>query len=290
MFESKAIGSQADMAANVDISKVHGGYFASQENIRVFDELGIGRIVEHLPHEMFYVDFGGGQGLLAGPTRQYLEKKGHVVEAIVADGNQMYLNKAGSLGLETVLCNLEDFEKTDVDLITMRAVLHYNPPEKQLLILESARRALNEDGYLVHQVSSGSDANSELRSAVVNIPELGRSGAGRYHWTSINETMELHKQAGFSTTELVGFAPPNSWGPEEQWERFNGERLKKAIASNDTDMISSIEADHRTYLKRANLIIEDFFRRFGEKETGIERLANGSYIIHYQYPILLSKK
>lgn len=290
MFESKAIGSKADMAANVDISKVYGGYFANPENARLFCKIGLGNALSQLPRKITYLDFGGGQGLLAEPIKRYLEENGHTVRAVVADGNQAFLEKAATIGLETMLCNLEDARMRDTDLITMRAVLHYNPPDKQRQILKAAYEALKDGGYLVHQVSSGSDANSQLRSAIVNIPELGRAGAGSYHWTSIDETVELHKQAGFSTTEVAGFAPSNSWGPEEQWDRFNTKRLEEAHVKNDIGTISQIEAEKTNYLAKASRVIEDFIRRFGEQETGVEKLANGSYLIHYQYPIIVSKK
>lgn len=289
-FQASAIGSRADMAAGVEISKVHGGYFSNPENTRQFCEIGLVPIQAHLPSSLLYIDAGGGEGFLCQSVLEYLQRVGYVVGAIVADGNQQYLDRAQARKLKTVLCNLEDGPFTGVDLITMRAVLHYNTPERQVAILRSMYQALKEGGYLVHQVSSGSDVNSKLRSAIVNIPELGRAGAGNYHWTSLNETIDLHTRAGFLSTELVGYAAPASWGPVEQWDRFNRKRFEDAQAREDVQAVAEIEQTRLIYLEKANGLIAEYERDFDQQETGIEQQHDGSYLIHYQYPIIVSRK
>jgi hypothetical protein len=124
----------------------------------------------------------------------------------------------------------------------------------------------------------------------VDISELGRAGAGSYHWTSIDETLRLHRRAGFTTTELVGFAPPLSWGPEDQWDRFNGSLFEDVKAKGDKRSIERMEGARNKFLEKARLLIESYEKDFSREETGIERKRNGSYLIHYQYPIIISRK
>ncbi len=289
-FKASAIGSNADIQAGVDISKVVGGYFENPENTKGFCEVGIKPLEGQLPHEVRFVDFGGGDGFLASQVEMYLKNDGFVVDALVMDGNESYVEKAKQRGLATTICNLEECNIDGVNLATVRAVLHYNPPEKQLAIINNICRSLNEGGYFVHQVSSGSDANCKLRSAIVNIPELGRAGSGQYHWTSIDETLKIHNESGFSDTKLAGFAPGASWGPDEQWDRFNAKRSAAAKEAGDVVAVNEIEEVKKKYLEKANILIEDFLEKYGVEETGIEKLADGRYMVNYQYPIIVSKK
>ncbi len=277
VFKATAIGSRADIQAGVDISKVHGGYFSSAENARVFCEVGIQKIENDLPREMSYVDFGGGQGFLADLVSKYLEQLGHLVKVEVVDGNEGYLKVAGEIGLSTRLGNLELVEYNDIDLVTMRAVLHYNLPSVQQEIVKNIYRALNPGGYFVHQLSAArSKANNQLRADLVNIPALGRDGSGSYNWISENDAVKLHELAGFSETMVVGEAPGGSWGPLSQWERFNagkGDEGRKA-----------------QYLREAQAVIDDYRAKYSDEETGLEKLADGSFVVHYEYPILVSRK
>lgn len=289
-FQPISVGSIADLKAGVDISKVHGGYFANSENIKSFVDNGISIIEQDLPHETQYVDFGGAQGLLASSVTDMLMSSGHIVHTQVADANQYYLDEAKKRGLETVLCNLESCNLSDVDLITMRAVLHYNSPEQQKKILSRIIMSLKTHGYFIHQVSSGSNANTELRSALVNLPSLGRAGAGDYHWTSVQETLRLHHEAGFTQTNLVGYAPAASWGPIEQWDRFNFKDLTDAVRELDEKKIQTIENRRELYLREANAVCRQFLEKYGSDETGIESLSDGNFVVHYQYPIIVSRK
>ncbi len=227
-FRASAIGSRADIKAGVDISKVHGGYFSSPKNTKSLLRIGVAAIEKNVPKIVKYADFGGGQGLLARPVVDFLKTKGHTVRAVVADSNENYLAEAKKKGLAVALCNLESCPISDLDLLTMRAVIHYNTPPKQRKIIRNVFSSLKVGGYFVHQVSSGSVANCTLRAAIVNLPELGRGGAGKYHWTSVDEALQLHENAGFSDTYIAGYAPSASWGPEEQWERFNKKLIDDA--------------------------------------------------------------
>ena len=289
-MQTNSIGTNADTKAGVDISKVHGGYFADPVNLKKFIELGIDPIINSFSKDINYVDFGGGQGHLASAVKKYLEDEGYMGNAIVADANDGYLLKAKERGLETKLCNLEDKNFSNLDLATMRAVLHYNTPTNQKLILESIFKSLKNGGYLVHQNSSGNKENCELRSALVNIQELGRAGAGNYHWVSEEEYLLLVREVGFSNTVTNGYAKANSWGPEEQWDRFNSEITRQAVEGNNKKALSDIEIRKKAYLAKAYKMIKEYSDKYGKEYLGIKDIDNGKLVIEYLYPIIVSKK
>lgn len=285
-----SIGTNADSEAKVDISKVHGGYFSDPKNTKIFNELGIAPLLKDLPDIVKYVDFGGGQGYLTTSVKQYIEGAGKKVDAIVADANQEYLNIAAKSGLATRLCNLEDADFSGLDLVTMRAVLHYNSPSNQLSILKNISKSLKDGGYLVHQNSSGNKENCALRSAIVNIPELGRVGTGNYHWVCEDEYIDSIKRVGFASTISAGYAPTNSWGPDEPWDRFNSEKMKTALANGDKGFLSSLESRKKIYLEKAYNLIQEYGDKYDREYVGINELPNGKIVIKYLYPITISRK
>lgn len=289
-MDIKSIGTNADKAATVDISQVHSGYFADSKNIDVFIGLGISPIADKLPKKLNYVDFGGGQGHLASGVKNYLESNGFSVNELVADANEDYLAIAKSKNLNVNLCNLENCNFPNTDLITMRAVLHYNSHDNQLVILKDVYNSLNTGGYFVHQNSSGNKENCELRSLIVNIDELGRAGAGSYHWVSEGEYKELLGKVGFVDVIHAGYATANSWGPDQQWERFNGKLTEKAKLDNDESLLVEIENRKEVYLTKANKLITEYVERYGGEHLGVKTESDGKVIIEYQYPIVIAKK
>ena len=284
------IGTAADKKAHVDISAVHGGYFSNEINLKDFIDIGIKPIESKLPKSLLYGDFGGGQGHLTSFLRDYLVKNGFQVQAVVIDANDEYLKEASKKGLETKLCNLENVIVEGMDLISMRAVLHYNIPENQIRILQNIYTSLKTGGYLVHQNSSGSKENCELRSALVNIPELGRAGEGEYHWVSEDEHDSLLRKVGFMENVHAGYALENAWGPEEQWERFHGYEIQKRREEGDGSYLAQLEIKKETYLKKAYELIEKYSKKYGDEHLGIKRENVGKVMIQYKYPIVISKK
>ncbi|MFO0702765.1 MAG: class I SAM-dependent methyltransferase [Candidatus Andersenbacteria bacterium] len=283
----RAAGVKADILARTNIGAVHSGYFSNRKNIAAFIRVGVSKVEKNLSKDLRYVDFGGGQGLLTIPVRQYLEKAGHNADVMIADANAGFLRQARAKGIGTKLCNLEDCRLKNVDLVTMRAVLHYNRPPAQKRILRNVFETLTRGGYLIHQVSSGSDANCRLRSRIVNLLPPRDSG---YHWTSLAETMRLHRQAGFGSTKIAGYAPGGKWGPEEQWQRARSGRLQRLLKLGTRASRRKIEEEHRKYLTSANTLIRSYLRRYGASDTGINKLSDGSYTIEYVYPIFISRK
>lgn len=289
-MKTNAIGTIADKNSGVDISKVFGNYFSNTKNLDAFVSLGIAPIKNNLPKSVNYIDFGGGQGHLAFCVKEYLQTAGFKVITTVADANDGYLELSKKKGLETKLSNLDNVDFKDVDLITMRAVLHYNTPADQISILKNIFKSLKKGGYLVHQNSSGNIENCELRSAIVNIVELGRAGSGNYHWASESEYEEELKQAGFTNIIHAGYAPPGTWGPESQWERFNDEKTKKAIDAGDIRSSTDLEEKRKVYLAKAYKLIGEYSSKYGKEYLGIKDLPDGKVVIEYLYPIIISRK
>ncbi len=289
-MDIKSIGTNADKMARVDISKVYKGYFSDPKNIARFIELGIQPIFNHFPMEMTYVDFGGGQGHLAVGVKKYLENSGRKIRTVVVDANEDYLKDSEEKGLEIQLCNLEEVSFSNLDLVTMRAVLHYNAPKDQRLILKNILNSLKTNGHLVHQNSSGNKENCDLRSAISNIPELGRAGSGNYHWICEDDYFQILKEVGFKEITHVGYTKSNEWSPEEQWDRFNSDIVQKVLKNNNQNDLNKIEDRKSIYLQKAYGLIDEYSNKYGKEYLGIIDTGEGRVLIRYSYPIIISKK
>ena len=286
-----APGVAADLGLSVEISKVHGGYFSNPDRAQEFAEFGLAELEAELPHDVRYADFGGGEGFLAQHIKAYLESSGHQVSVRLVDANERYLAAAKEkTAIDGIVVDLREYVSAEpLDLISTRAVHHYNSFEDQERIMQNIRASLTPDGFYVNQLSSGTDANCELRTALVNSPLLihGTGGKG-YHWTSIREYHDLAARAGFRETKLVGYAKANGWGPEEQWERMNGEKLRMATGGNNQDLIAELTTHRETYFHWANETIKGYIERYGELEANVVPTEE-SYIVNYEYPIFVSR-
>jgi len=292
VIKTQPVGIRADLEAKVDISKVHGGYFSSEENARQFIKAGITPIKKKLPQSVRYVDFGGGQGFLASAVRDYLLSHGKDVATTVADANNRFLDQTKALRISTLFCNLaEGFPLSELDLITMRAVNHYNDISMQLKILKNGYRCLKKGGYVVSQISTGNEGNCRLRSDIVNLDSLGRvMSSEKYYWTTEAEYVDMLKQAGFTKIIHAGYAPPCSWTPEEQWERFNGAKTTEALNKKDKKILREIESQKLKFLKDANDLIQDYITSYSEVKKDIEKKSDGSNVIRYSYAIIIANK
>lgn len=290
-LQMASAGSRADVRAGVDIEQVQGGYFSARKNVEAFLEFGLSPVEKDLPEDVNYADLGGGSGVLAATVTDYLQAKGHKVRPVVVDANPMFLEKAKERGLRTLLCDLETCDLDGLNLVTMRAVNHYNTVDKQRVILGNVYRSLGEDGYLVSQISSGSAANCDLRSNLSNLESLGRSvGGDQYHWLPLQEFIRLLENSGFSTNNFAGCAPPNSYGPEEQWERFHTKRTQEAAERGNEQELERIREQKNLFLQEANNLIRACYEKYGKEVSGVSVTTDSNGKIHYEYPIICSKK
>lgn len=288
-----SIGSRADLKAGVDISKVFGGYFSNLEAAQAFVDIGIKNIERELPQNIKLADFGGGQGFLTNVVSNYLIQKGHNINAFVIDSNPLFLEevKRNNPELNIYQCNLENCNFENTDIITMRAVNHYNPPNKQLEILKSSLLSLKEKGFLISQISSGSKENCELRSAIVNLPSLERGAKGEnYHWTSIEEYISFLEKTGFGNINVAGYAPDCKWSPEEQWDRFHAKETTEAQNLNNITKLEIINKNRERFLSDSYDLIRTYISKHGEICLGINFDQNGIATINYKYPIIISQK
>lgn len=286
IFKPTSAGTQADLAGKVDISEVHGRYFSSPITARAFVTIGINPVISQLPASIKYADLGGGDGYLTKYVTDFMISQGKVVTSTVVDANKEFLAKAQTRRLNILLSNLEECELSSLDLITMRAVNHYNPVDIQFKILQKAYQNMDGSGYLVSQISTGNDANCKLRSAICNLHSLGRAARGKlYEWITIERYISMLKEIGFVDILLAGFAPPNAWTPEEQWERFNSEKHTRAIVECDVNEVLRIEKKRKNFIADTKNLLKEM-----GTDANVEITTLGSYNIHYQYAILLAKK
>lgn len=287
----KAPGVMSDMNANVSISRVHGGYFSSPERAQEFIDLFMKEIGSHLPEKIEYADFGAGEGYLGQKVTQFLEQSGHAVHTSLIDGNPTFVEICKATGYKCVLADLGTYHSDKpLDFVSMRAVNHYNELPDQEIIMKNIRTNLAEGGFLVNQLSSGTDENCQLRTKLVaDLGLIYKDSGKKYHWTSIDENFSLMKKAGFSETKLIGYAKSNAWGPDEQWERMNGALLKDAQEKNNQELLNELSEHRKTYLQKANALIEEYIAQYGIEKLGVEKKGD-SYVVNYQYPVFVSRK
>lgn len=280
------MGTRADIAGKVEIAKVFGGYFSNPANAQAFIDLGIRPILNDLPKNIKYSDFGGGDGYLGSYVNSYLKKKSKQVDTTIVDANPEFLKKVKKLGLKTKLANLEDVKLPKLDLITMRAVFHYNLFKVQKKILKKVYENLTKGGYFINQISTGNEANCKLRNLIKN-KELALSGEqGRYEWISVKKYLGALKNTKFSEIRLLGYAPSGSWTLEEQWERVNSTKRANALAKGNLKEVVKIDETKEKFLAYTNKLIN--MKEY--KTAGVEKDKSGSYRVHYQYAIILARK
>jgi hypothetical protein len=99
----------------------------------------------------------------------------------------------------------------------------------------------------------------------------------------------MARESGFNSTAIVGYAQPNKWGPEEQWDRFNSHITKKAFMENNSKLLQEIEVRKKAYLEKAYFILAEYTDEYGADHLGITT-CEGKKEISYTYPIIVSRK
>jgi SAM-dependent methyltransferase len=285
MVKTKAVGTRADISGKVDMSKVFGGYFSNPVNAQAFIDIGIKPILEGLPGSIKYSDFGGGDGYLGKFVADFLRESGRKVNTLVIDANPEYLRKARKLGLKTKLANLQDIKVKDFDLITMRAVNHYNSLKEQIKILKNTHDSLRKGGYLISQISTGNKANVNMRNLIKN-KLLKLTGEGEpYEWVTAEKYIKILKAGGFKWIKPVGHAPSGKWALEEQWERYHSKKRAEALAKGNMKEVERIDNQKEKYMAYAKKLVK--MEKF--RNAGVKKIDN-SHVVHYRYDIIMAKR
>lgn len=262
--------TEADIRANVDMSKVADGYFSSLENINHLITTAIEPILNKLPQKISYADFGGGNGIMAKAITNYLTSKNFFVDTLVLDANKQYLQEAKKRGLKTNYGTISAFNSEKFDLITMRSVNHYNPIDIQKEMFINVKKSLEKNGLFISQILSASSACCQVVSKILNLPELGRvSDSSKIHITSKNEYKNLLLKSGFNSVNHLGEAHSYFWNPEVSWKRFN-----PTIVGNESEK-NLFNQRHEAYLDKANKLI-----------NSLEETVNGEVAL--SFPIFMA--
>jgi predicted RNA methylase len=166
-------GTQKDLKYQVNMTQVLGGYFGDVRIAQSFIEIGIVPIEDQLHQKIRIADFGGGQGLLLATVRDYLVAQGFEVEAYVVDSNPEFIKECKKKNLKVVFSDIRDCPLEGLDLVIMRAVLHYNAVNNQVKILNPVKNSLGASGKLVAQILTGSAINCQLRKDIISLPARG---------------------------------------------------------------------------------------------------------------------
>lgn len=284
-------GTQKDLKYQVDMSQVLGGYFGDVTNAQSFIEIGIIPILHQLPQKISIADFGGGQGFLLAIVRDYLVAQGFNVEAYVIDSNPEFLEACEKKNLKVVFSDIRDCTLEGLDLVIMRAVLHYNAVHNQVKILNAIKKSLGSSGKLVAQILTGSEINCQLRKEIIALPSLGEEISNGYYISQHFELLEQTLQnIWFYTVEKMGAAPCLRWSLENQWIRFNGP-LEDSISGLSEQSADRLKMEKLQLFKDdANAIIQDYSERYGRDQLNIDFTDNLNPIIQNDYQIYCCSK
>jgi SAM-dependent methyltransferase len=279
-------GTQKDLKNKVNMDQVLGGYFGDVGIAQSFIEIGIAPIQHQLAKKIRIADFGGGQGLLLSIVRDYLVAQGFMVEAYVVDSNPEFIKECEKKNLQVVLSDIRDCPLEGLDLIIMRAVLHYNAVHNQIKILNGIKKSLAPSGKLVAQILTGSEINCSLRKEIISLPSLGEEIFNGYyicqHFEQLEQTLG---NIGFATVEKMGAAPSLRWSLENQWVRFNGPLVdsKSGLYEQPEDKLKMEK--FMLFKEQVNLIIQNYSERYGRDQLNIDFKDNLNPIIQNDYQI-----
>jgi SAM-dependent methyltransferase len=284
-------GTKKDLQNNVNMSQVLGGYFGDTKIAESFIEIGILPIQHELPKKIRIADFGGGEGLLLAIVRDYLIAQGFTVEAIVVDSNPEFIKECEKKNLQVELSDLRDCQLEGLDLVIMRAVLHYNALHNQVKILNAVKKSLAPSGKLVAQILTGSEINCQLRKEIISLTSLGEDIYNGYYISQHFEDLEdLLQDIGFDTVKKMGAAPCLRWSLENQWIRFNGPLINPKSSSPEIYQDNLMMKKFYLFKEQVNTIIEDYTERYGRDQLNIDFTDNLNPIIQNDYLIYCCSK
>jgi|GEM_PF-1286140 len=278
----------ADKEAEVEIGKQF--CFSEKDVARQFCKMGMVGIEASLPKKLSCADIGGGAGVLAEQTKEWLEDQGHDVSMVVVDGNSYSLDQARSRGLRTEISRLDELNVGDLDLIVMRAVLHYNDQKTQEKILNNIFYALKGGGYFVSQHAYGNGENSMLRDMIASMAIDMDAKENIYHWPTMEDYKRMLVSSGFEDFQDKGYVTDNVWGPEYMWDRFYGQLLRRAQDTNDNQKMRNLEIFRKEYLRRSNEYIKEVIQQYGAEHVGVRSKDDESYEIVSKYRIVSCRK
>ncbi|MDP5134754.1 methyltransferase domain-containing protein [Rheinheimera baltica] len=276
-FKPRSAGVLKDIDSGIDLENDHP-FFNSHKEADLFVESGIVPYLNALPQSVRYLDFGGGQGLLASKVQKRLGELGFQCEVAVVDGNCNFIAQARNKGISGVLANLEEYQGHDVDLVTMRMVNHYNDALTQAVIAKNVYESLKTNGLLVIQFESGSVMACEMRNAIADL--LARFfPAVSYYWPPIQV---LHQQM-----QGLGFQLCGNIDSEPSYSQDITTLLRNAWQRHAADNCDP-ERQQAFFTQAADLILT----RFSSTEAKSQGLyeSQGRFYMETCYPIGVFQK
>jgi hypothetical protein len=282
-----AAGTERDMREATDLAR-EVMFFGSAEAAEAFVNLAVRPIADSLPRDVFYVDYGGGQGVLAAAVRDFLVARGRRVRAMVMDANAGFLAGAAALGLETLAANIEQSTLSDVHLATMRLVNHYNDAAQQRAILSAIFRSLCPGGWLLNQIETGSAAVCRLHTSLANDLAVETALSAGYYWPTLNEYVAFTRGAGARGVEILTTGLRHRVSLDQAladgWRRFNGSAVRPAT---DGSAEANVGRRQRFFAMARQRVGEVLGTLPDEERREAAELADG--YISLDFPILIAR-
>ncbi|PPU04938.1 MULTISPECIES: methyltransferase domain-containing protein [Xanthomonas] len=286
-FQPTAAGTVRDLRERTNLAEAIS-FFASRQEAQTFAATALAHALPVLPQAVRYVDYGGGQGVLADAMRNALSAAGRECDVAVVDSNLRYLQDARALNLDTRLANIEECPLHDADLASMRLVNHYCGYNQQAAILRSIHAGLRPGGVFVSQIETGSDAICRLQTRISNA--LSQEGCSGYYWPTLDEYVELAQAAGFVGIDVIGESAPVestiNEGLAAAWRRFNGRELQALVADDSAEQMQQLLARRALFFKMCHGLIAE------ELDAATSDASAGPALSKFKlrYPVLYCRR
>jgi SAM-dependent methyltransferase len=285
-----AAGTQRDIREQTDLARALP-FFGSVAAARKFVDVGIAPLLPVLPRRIAYVDFGGGQGVLARVVRDFIEARGYACHATVVDANPQYLAQAAAAGISTACANIEESDLRSIDLATMRLVMHYNARDQHAAILAAVTRSLAPDGILVTQIETGDPTICQLHTQIANL--LSRESAPGYHWATLEEYCELLRGSGFCDVAVAADVQVVDADVElalaDAWQRFNGTTFRSALRASEFGRAETMALERDAFVRKARQLVADFAGK-SPPERGDASSSSALRSFRLHYPIVTCRR
>jgi len=286
-FRSSAAGTARDVREHTNL-ELEIPFFGSRVEAASFVAIALGRAIALLPQTVHYVDFGGGQGILAREMTDALIGAGRTAITTVVDANPSYLADARARGLQVALENIESCTMSDVDLATMRLVIHYCGPDQQASILQRIHRTLAPGGVFVSQIETGEEDVCRLQARIANA--LSTESRFGYHWPTLSEYIEIARRAGFDEMDVIGESRAVDTSFNEAlaaaWRRFHGRELRELASQERLIEMNQLLAQRARFFRESHALIAETFGNV----PGVDTQSQGLQKFRLHYPIVFCRR
>ena len=200
---------------------IYGGYFSNREPLEKFWEI-IKPFVNLKKEKVSIVELGSANANLCDFITNKIKEDNLETESFAVDTQKESVEAINESSIKKVVSNIAEWNpNTNLDVILMRSVLHYNSLEKQILILNNTSKIMHEDSVFFNQLLSGDNLNIPLYQKI-------QEKVFKRSVTLINE--EKYKEIAlkvFTEVKKIGNCVPIKISAKDMLDRFSKTEIER---------------------------------------------------------------